>query len=476
MPESHIDLDVREPDAETPGRRRPLIFAAVGLLLAGSVACGLARRPPEEPETAHLVEAAPLWTAAVDEALGEPHVASFSEETVLVTAQRGLVAYDRATGAVKWQRRLEELIASPYDGELNRDAAARVATVVGDAVVLDAQWALEAGCSDYLVLDLATGAVRFALKPGDDAQWFQGRVTSGGIVSVDCDRDVCVTSAHDLADGSVRWALTHAAGTQMAWPARYPAWEHHAPGGRIQPDVAAVGDEPSYLLFVDPERTAHVEAVDIATGELAGEWTTDVDTASNYVVVGGAVLDARPGRVRRIDPVDGGELWRIDTFREDSLLSTDGVLLAGGKLLDSAEDGTRTRWIDLADGTAGPAYAAEHPVVLRSGVGVVSDAAGVTGVDLLTGTTLWHTAVRPGPWETFRERDAFADDDTLVLVGRLGAEQRATRWIYTVDLATGHVRGFGGATAVGHDGGQALTSSFPWERPTEYTVRLVEVG
>jgi len=92
-------------------------------------------------------------------------VAQFGDDTVLITAQRGLIAYDRATGAVKWRRGLEELISSRFDAGSDRDAAVGLATVVGDAdgkwLVLDGRLGVEQKATRWIsAVDLTTGLVR----------------------------------------------------------------------------------------------------------------------------------------------------------------------------------------------------------------------------------------------------------------------------------------------------------------------------
>ncbi|MEV0648514.1 PQQ-binding-like beta-propeller repeat protein [Phytomonospora sp. NPDC050363] len=472
MPEIHIDLDAPESTGGASRLARPprwLVVTAVLTVVGGVIAV---KTVEPSPPPVHLTEAPPQWTAGLALELGPPVMADFAEGVVVVTARNGLAAYDRVNGAELWRH-------DPGDGfeaDLSGVTGDDVEMVPGAVVITDRD---DVETTRYRVLDLDDGNLRFELAPEPpELPWTHySHITTESLLFVGCRADACEMTAYGLDTGEARWRRALRLGTQV-WPRPLVDWEHQgAAQAPFRPADSRPDPEARFFALVESTDGPgdRVETVDLATGETIGEWVAPQSGYTDYAVLGSRLLSTDHGHAGAVDPVTGKRLWSVEPYRDPNDPQRPAALLSGGKLLDSTGDGGLSRLLDLADGTVGPAFDGEHPLIARNGVAVTVSDAVARGTDMTSGAELWGTPLDAQAWEEFTESGAHADEDWLVIKGGFGLTPASAPWTYTVNLASGAVRALPVET-LGYGGGQLLAVAAAEGRPGEHALVMVGMG
>jgi outer membrane protein assembly factor BamB len=265
-------------------------------------------------------------------------------DAVLVAAEDGLAAFDRASGALRWAATVGERANAPV-------------VVGGRALVTTWEGSL-------LAVDTATGRIEWRVSlPGPALG------PPAAVASVGSGGDTAVASWEgDDGDGAGVVAVDAATGRQR-W------WAPLAPGGVSGPGaVVPAGGGPAVIVVVAGDIAAHGLAVDSG----AERWRLDLQGAGSPEVVpldagGGAALVAhRLGGMVLIDAADGRPRWQV---------SSDGAAIRGGP----AGPGPGGRFaLPLDDGRlllAGP----DRPTTLAEPPGRVSGVARGADGTLLMG-------------------------------------------------------------------------------------------
>ncbi|HEY1174756.1 MAG TPA: PQQ-binding-like beta-propeller repeat protein, partial [Phytomonospora sp.] len=323
--------------------------------------------------------------------------------------------------------------------------------VAGDAVVVDDP-------AGYVVVDVATGGVRFTLRPAGEA--VGALVVADHVVVFGCEGRVCTAVATRL-DGGELWRDRREAVPQLpeTVSTRRQTVAVANPAPLVPEPVGGV-----FLWRDGDERTA----VDLATGIEVGSW--QASAGADPRVFGGHVIDVGLSHTLRcLDPATGRALWTRATLSEPG--RSGPVTFVGGLLLDSAtpDNHDSPGYYQLIDPATGdipstPTAAGRRIIAVQPGVAV--------GLDPVTAEL---TAVRPRDslfWRTSLRSERYGFTATGFLTGdgwlAVGEEHGG---LWYVDLATGAAGNVPGGEVIGLDAGALISAG-----PARDRVELRELG
>ncbi|MEV0648064.1 hypothetical protein AB0I28_22635 [Phytomonospora sp. NPDC050363] len=485
MPEVHIDLDEPEaaPAPPSPRRRRRAIVAvaaAVAAIAAGTIVVRLTA----PPEPAGPLSRPQAWSVEIPAELGESVTARVKGEVVLIAAERGLLAVERATGEELWRRDLTEVIARVEAGQgLGTSSVDWYLNLAGNSLMMPVYdggdvW----NPSAFEVVDLPTGATRFTFDVDEDSgEGSFGFVTPGSLIVVR-PGDPDELTAVALSDGRELWR--HSTDQVITTPRGYSV---RAQAISMR-NSAATGDEPPedafILLSAEPDAGVPTEAnyLDLADGETGPDWRAEDPNSHYFEPVQGLLIDvAEPRVMRAYDPVTGTKLWESATLRDfsmpgpvDSYTFTDGLLIDADLAVPA--DQVTYQLIDLSDGTVSPGadLGGRRLVAVDAdyAVGLDPDPATLTAITP-GGATLWTTSLRPKGWTTpgFQAEGFLTGDGWLAVEGRVGVGGDSSSHLWFVDLATGEHGSVPDGRLLGFEGGALVSTG-----ASGTAVALTELG
>jgi len=468
-----IDLDTPPPPPPTRPRRTVLLLAAATAVVAAGVVA--VRLTAPDPDPGNLTA---TWTADLPASVGHAVMTRVRGTVVLVVAQKGLVALDRASGAELWHRDLADEVGEFGPNGLGVDTAADFVQLSGDAIVIPRFDPGEPpyGPRAFDVLDLATGATRFTASAGGpdvEVGGYATVTTTALIVQVP---DVYYQlRAYALADGRELWRTESPDGPVLPRP--------HSVRNQLVavPSTGPVLLEPpvgEYFLlasFVEgPEHRLNVVVHSALDGSETSRWYVEgAEDSPSLEIVGDRLIDkgAREN-LYGLDLLTGSRSWEVPTFYDFFEPASAHVwTLAGGLLVDSAreenaEDPGRHQRIDLATGTveAGAPVGGRRLIAVGAGFAVGLGDGELTAVST-DGTRLWTRELEEG----FVPGGFLVGDGRLVLDGGAVGDPGA---LWVVGLDDGRADIVPGGVLNGWEEGAlvSVTDAAP------STVRLDELG
>ncbi|GIG70969.1 outer membrane protein assembly factor BamB family protein [Phytomonospora endophytica] len=439
-----IDLDHEDPPPPPPRRWPVALFLVAGLLAVGAV---FLTRPAEEPvEPPGPLDVPALWAATVPDGSGRALAARVVGESVLVVGEHGVVAYGRKGGGEVWRRSLS--------GDVTSASAWQHVRVADGVVVVDDP-------AGYVVVDVATGSVRFTIRPDGEAAG--AVVLPDRVVVFGCDGGDCTATATGL-DGTALWRAERDATPLLPEPVS----SRHQTVAVANP--APIVPEPGGGLFLwrdGGERTA----VDLATGTELGTWAAS--EGADLRVYGGHVVDVGLSHTLRcLNPATGETLWTRATLSEPG--ESGPVTLVDGHFLDSADSANHDSpgYYQLIDPATGdipstPTAAGRRILAVHTGLAVGLDpvTAELTAVRPRD-SVYWRATLRTEGPETFGfVTTGFLTGDGWLAVG----DVRGGLWY--IELATGAVGNTPGGEVIGLDDGALISAD-----STRHRVELRELG
>ncbi|GIG66847.1 outer membrane protein assembly factor BamB family protein [Phytomonospora endophytica] len=475
MPEFRIDLDAPEEPTTPPRRlsRRGILFGGAGVAVV-AVGAGLVRLtgPDEPPGPVALPE---LWSHRLPTELGWVVSARVEGATVLVIAQNGLLALDRASGAERWRREFGPEILGAIEGGLDLDSVRFYVQLSGAALVLPRH--TDGVLTAFEVVDLPTGATRFSVPvaPGEDgAPEAYAHVSANALLVERVGADGEVT-AHALADGRDLWFRRTAQEAVAVLPSdvsldRQPTGIANTGPGRIEP-LGGV-----YLELRLSGELREVDVVRVDDGGVLATWSGEPYRLGWLEVVAGAVLLVDP-EVRAIHGVDlttGEPTWTREWLTGSFESKGPHWSFADGLLIDAPSGTGGYQLIDLTTGEGPEPFDLDGRKLVCAGrdfaVGIDSELAELTAF----GGFSWTTSLRPAGWTAagFRPEGILTGGGWLVIGGELGFGGETRRYLWTVELATGRVGSLPDGVLAGFGDGALLSST----RADERTIRLHTPG
>ena len=439
MPDIRIDLDAPEPVAPArPWRRGLLAGAVVAALAAGAVLIRVLA--PDDP--VGPVDLRAEWSLALPDEFGEAVTARVQGGTVLVVAEHGLLAADRATGAERWRRSGDP----PTEGEFAR--------IAGNSLVLP-------GSGGFDVLDLPSGETRFSVS----ADQASVHLTLNSLVVSEPGRNL--VAAYALSDGRELWSRELPERRWAALPAVMS-------GGRQPAGIA--NSRPGYTVPHGEFFLAIGETVEVRSlidGDVLATWPYDQEGYEVLAPLGAylVAVDAEANTIRALDPATGDELWKRDRLGGSESYD---YAFADELLVDAGPEADAYRLIDLDTGDGPDPFDLGGRAPLAFGrdfvVAIDPELAELTAF----GRVSWTTSLRPEGWTAagFRPEGFLTGDGWLAIGGELGSGGETQRHLWAVELETGRIGSVPDGLLVGFENGALVSVASGDAR----TVRLHELG
>ncbi|MEV0651039.1 PQQ-binding-like beta-propeller repeat protein [Phytomonospora sp. NPDC050363] len=391
----------------------------------------------------------PRWTIDVPADFGAPQRADIGGNVVVVTAQWGLMAFDRESGDRLWRLYLRPVLDEEgiYVADTDTD------TVVGDSFIFRPAYLGVAEGYDQ-VLDLRTGIERWTS--------YAGVLTFGesSVTTLDCGWDLytpCTLAAHTLTTGDMLWRVETPPASQ-----------------RLQRE----GDG-SLIAFTDSTGQT-ITTFDLTSGNQLGRWPTEPTARSaenEYLIFDGRLLyEGEPGAIQGIDPSNGDVLWTARTEADYSYgaeYPANPVVL-NGRLIDEPANDGQSRIIDLTTGSVAPKPCRRENIAYLGTDMVLEldDHRGIfTATSLKTGEPHWQSTIEAERFGGQQIYEHHADDTWIVTSSHPIALGQGENRLFFLDLATGTSRTLTDMQAIGYGDG-AMAAAGP---DTSAQVSLIEL-